>query len=225
MDSILYKCPGFSFHVGTHSCMLPCLDLQFLFKKYLEYEKSYGDEKQIESVKQKAMEYVQNTLAWWYRLLFPASVSISTQHALGSVHGSRCIPKMLPNAWSGFAAILMGGKGTGYMQLIGSNSGQWCRWGNANTIYHSAIFLLHNRVADGSADGHWCPDWLLMKGVSLYWLKLFRQQHYTCAGSSPFCTGFFYLLRGVASSTVKQMGKKLSYYDKVQSKANFPKQK
>jgi rRNA biogenesis protein RRP5 len=43
--------------------MLPCLDLQFLFKKYLEYEKSYGDEKQIESVKQKAMEYVQNTLA------------------------------------------------------------------------------------------------------------------------------------------------------------------
>lgn len=63
MGSILHKCPGFSFHVGPHSCMLPYLDLQFLFKKYLEYEKSYGDEKQIESVKQKAMEYVQNTLA------------------------------------------------------------------------------------------------------------------------------------------------------------------
>lgn len=31
------------------------------------------------------------------------------QHALGSVHRSRCIPKMLPNTWSGFAAILMGG--------------------------------------------------------------------------------------------------------------------
>jgi len=60
-----------------------------------------------------------------------------------------------------------GEKGTGYMQLIGSNSGQWCRWGHANTIYHSAIFPLHNRVAGGSADGHWCPDWLLMKGVSL----------------------------------------------------------
>lgn len=53
----------FSFRAGPHSCMLPCLDLQFLFKKYLEFEKPLGDEKQIESVKQKAMEYVQNTLA------------------------------------------------------------------------------------------------------------------------------------------------------------------
>ncbi|KAG8646904.1 rRNA biogenesis protein RRP5 isoform X3 [Manihot esculenta] len=36
---------------------------QFLFKKYLEYEKTHGDEEQIESVKRKAMEYVENTLA------------------------------------------------------------------------------------------------------------------------------------------------------------------
>ncbi|KAK4392383.1 rRNA biogenesis protein RRP5 [Sesamum angolense] len=36
---------------------------QFLFKKYLEYEKSVGDEERIESVKKKAMEYVENTLA------------------------------------------------------------------------------------------------------------------------------------------------------------------
>lgn len=39
------------------------LDLQFLFKKYLEYEKSVGDEERIESVKQKALEYVESTLA------------------------------------------------------------------------------------------------------------------------------------------------------------------
>lgn len=39
------------------------LVLQFLFKKYLEYEKSLGDEERIEYVKQKAMEYVESTLA------------------------------------------------------------------------------------------------------------------------------------------------------------------
>lgn len=43
--------------------MFHCLDLQFLFKKYLEYEKSHGDEERIESVKRKAMEYVESTLA------------------------------------------------------------------------------------------------------------------------------------------------------------------
>ncbi|KAE8649759.1 rRNA biogenesis protein RRP5 [Cucumis sativus] len=37
--------------------------MKFLFKKYLEYEKSVGDEERIESVKQKALEYVENTLA------------------------------------------------------------------------------------------------------------------------------------------------------------------
>lgn len=39
------------------------LILQFLFKKYLEYEKSQGDEERIEYVKKKAMEYVESTLA------------------------------------------------------------------------------------------------------------------------------------------------------------------
>ncbi|CAK9319362.1 unnamed protein product [Citrullus colocynthis] len=37
--------------------------MKFLFKKYLEYEKSVGDEERIESVKQKALEYVESTLA------------------------------------------------------------------------------------------------------------------------------------------------------------------
>lgn len=37
--------------------------LQFLFKKYLEYEKSQSDEERIEHVKQKALEYVQSSLA------------------------------------------------------------------------------------------------------------------------------------------------------------------
>lgn len=39
------------------------LVLQFLFKKYLEYEKSLGEEERIEYVKQKAMEYVESTVA------------------------------------------------------------------------------------------------------------------------------------------------------------------
>ncbi|KAF9664808.1 hypothetical protein SADUNF_Sadunf16G0056600 [Salix dunnii] len=45
------------------SLSLPPKKMKFLFKKYLEFEKPLGDEKQIESVKQKAMEYVQNTLS------------------------------------------------------------------------------------------------------------------------------------------------------------------
>ncbi|GLJ04920.1 hypothetical protein SUGI_0006550 [Cryptomeria japonica] len=44
-----------------------CLDLppkkmKFLFKKYLEYEKSQGDESRVEYVKSKAMEFVDNKL-------------------------------------------------------------------------------------------------------------------------------------------------------------------
>ncbi|KAE9590105.1 putative ribosomal protein S1 [Lupinus albus] len=37
--------------------------MKFLFKKYLEYEKSQGDEERIESVKGKAMEYVERTVS------------------------------------------------------------------------------------------------------------------------------------------------------------------
>ncbi|CAL5400619.1 unnamed protein product [Camellia sinensis] len=42
---------------------LPAKKMKFLFKKYLEFEKSLGDEECIESVKQKAMEYVETTFA------------------------------------------------------------------------------------------------------------------------------------------------------------------
>nr|XP_015898902.2 rRNA biogenesis protein RRP5 isoform X1 [Ziziphus jujuba var. spinosa] len=45
------------------SLSLPPKKMKFLFKKYLEYEKSLGDEERIESVKQKAMDYVETTLA------------------------------------------------------------------------------------------------------------------------------------------------------------------
>ncbi|PIN20215.1 rRNA processing protein Rrp5 [Handroanthus impetiginosus] len=45
------------------SLSLPPKKMKFLFKKYLEYEKSIGDEERIESVKKKALEYVENTLA------------------------------------------------------------------------------------------------------------------------------------------------------------------
>lgn len=42
--------------------------LQFLFNKYLQYEKSHGDEEKIEYVKQKAMDYV-NSVAWYQLFL------------------------------------------------------------------------------------------------------------------------------------------------------------
>lgn len=35
--------------------------LQFLFKKYLAFEKTLGDEERIEYVKRKAMEYAEST--------------------------------------------------------------------------------------------------------------------------------------------------------------------
>ncbi|KAL2664252.1 hypothetical protein AAZV13_02G147900 [Glycine max] len=45
------------------SLSLPPKKMKFLFKKYLYYEKSQGDEERIESVKRKAMEYVESTRA------------------------------------------------------------------------------------------------------------------------------------------------------------------
>ncbi|KAL5101431.1 hypothetical protein RYX36_005758 [Vicia faba] len=44
------------------SLSLPPKKIKFLFKKYLNYEKLQGDEDQIESVKRKAMEYVESTM-------------------------------------------------------------------------------------------------------------------------------------------------------------------
>ncbi|GER39943.1 RNA binding [Striga asiatica] len=45
------------------SLSLPPRKMKFLFKKYLEYEKSIGDEERIKSVMNKAMTYADNTLA------------------------------------------------------------------------------------------------------------------------------------------------------------------
>ena len=45
------------------TCDFVVLVWQFLFKKYLDYEKSQGDEERIESVKRKALEYVESTMA------------------------------------------------------------------------------------------------------------------------------------------------------------------
>jgi hypothetical protein len=147
-------------------------------------------------VKQKAMEYVQNTLAWWYWLLFPASVSISTNmhwvQFIGLGVFQRCYrirgPVLLLFWWGG-------GKGTGYMQLIGSNSGQWCRWGHANTIYHSAIFPLHNSC-------RWQCRWALMsrlvinEGCFVIVIEIISAATvHTYSGSSPFCTGYFSVKR------------------------------
>ncbi|KAJ4970564.1 hypothetical protein NE237_003663 [Protea cynaroides] len=44
------------------SLSLPPKKMKFLFKKYLEYEKSNGDEERVEYVKRKAMEYVESSL-------------------------------------------------------------------------------------------------------------------------------------------------------------------
>ncbi|XP_072958510.1 rRNA biogenesis protein RRP5 isoform X2 [Typha angustifolia] len=41
---------------------LPPKKMKFLFKKYLEYEKTQGDEDRIEHVKSKALEYVESSL-------------------------------------------------------------------------------------------------------------------------------------------------------------------
>ncbi|CAA3014339.1 rRNA biogenesis RRP5 [Olea europaea subsp. europaea] len=45
------------------SLSLPPKKMKFLFKKYLEYEKSMGDEERVESVKRKAFEYVDSILS------------------------------------------------------------------------------------------------------------------------------------------------------------------
>ncbi|XP_047264724.1 rRNA biogenesis protein RRP5 [Capsicum annuum] len=42
---------------------LPPKKMKFLFKKYLEYEKTLGDDERMEAVKRKAMEYVESSLA------------------------------------------------------------------------------------------------------------------------------------------------------------------
>ncbi len=39
--------------------------MQFLFKKYLDYEKAQGNEEGMEHVKTKAMEYVDAKLGWF----------------------------------------------------------------------------------------------------------------------------------------------------------------
>ena len=51
---------GFALCYALYVCFIVW---QFLFKKYLEYEKSQGEEARIEYVKQKAMEYVESTIA------------------------------------------------------------------------------------------------------------------------------------------------------------------
>ncbi|XP_074274276.1 rRNA biogenesis protein RRP5-like [Silene latifolia] len=42
------------------SLSLPPKKMNFLFKKYLGYEKSVGDEERIEHVRQKAKEYIDS---------------------------------------------------------------------------------------------------------------------------------------------------------------------
>lgn len=41
------------------SLKLPARKMKVLFKKWIEVEEKLGDEKQIESVRQKAMEFIE----------------------------------------------------------------------------------------------------------------------------------------------------------------------
>ena len=50
------------FERSTHLA-LPAKKMKFLFKRYLEYEKQYGDDTGVEHVKKKAMEFVDRATA------------------------------------------------------------------------------------------------------------------------------------------------------------------
>ena len=50
------------FERATH-VVLPPKKMKFLFKRYLDFEKKYGDAKRVEYVKKKAMEYVERVMA------------------------------------------------------------------------------------------------------------------------------------------------------------------
>lgn len=50
------------FERATH-LQLPPKKMKFLFKRYLEYEKKYGDAERVSYVKQRAMEFVERALA------------------------------------------------------------------------------------------------------------------------------------------------------------------
>lgn len=49
------------FERATH-LPLPPKKMKFLFRRYLEYEKSEGDAEAVEHVKRRAMEFVENSL-------------------------------------------------------------------------------------------------------------------------------------------------------------------
>ena len=55
---------AFPIKESSNLCMTLWCFLQFLFKKYLDYEKSQGEESRIEYVKKKAMEFVSSKLGW-----------------------------------------------------------------------------------------------------------------------------------------------------------------
>jgi len=44
--------------------------MKFLFKKYLEYETNHGTPESIEMVKDKANQYVQSLIQWFYYFIY-----------------------------------------------------------------------------------------------------------------------------------------------------------
>ena len=53
--------------------------MKILFKRYLEFEKKYGDDEKIEGVKRKAVDYVQSKAAvpWYFsRHMYVFSIHI-----------------------------------------------------------------------------------------------------------------------------------------------------
>lgn len=79
--------------------------MQFLFKKYVEYENSLGDEERIESVKRKAMEYVESTLGWSIFHSWVSSPLMQTNQnqvfiPMQSVSSSKCQCAEEPCDWT-----------------------------------------------------------------------------------------------------------------------------
>lgn len=60
MKVIIQFFPTFVCHLICRIKLSCAIFLQFIFKKYLEYEKSCGDEDRVEYVKKRAMEYVES---------------------------------------------------------------------------------------------------------------------------------------------------------------------
>ncbi|KAK6941973.1 S1 domain [Dillenia turbinata] len=77
------------------SLSLPPKKMKFLFKKYLEYEKSHGDEERVDYVKRKAMEYAESTLDIDVCVKGGSTGNLDSEHGLEyQVFSFACLAKL-----------------------------------------------------------------------------------------------------------------------------------